>query len=324
MVDYIIELDDQPRIEKLRSEISSLVDRFVTDSSSQIEKIILAADFQNAVKENLHGQENGYNPIHDYGIAVAKTIPYLSDNEPRYVIVFDLRIFNEVLGAQLESFVDRQSKVIHELIHIKNFKLLFNSLENPDDFLREPSGKSETMVVNAWRLWQEYDSERTVAEILDDAIKAATSQSSTIDFNYSLRMADDALTRLNEIGPFIRDRIRRFRNWEIDINEISRTIPTRIAGICMLLAYAYAVRDVSPSMRNRIASIESNPNYTQFFRVGWEGILKRLSEYYDDRNTYRLDLLRAIGEDYDAILLACGLEVSDAENGFYVSVRDVP
>jgi hypothetical protein len=61
----------------------------------------------------------------------------------------------------------------------------------------------------------------------------------------------------------------------------------------------------------------------RFFSTQWSRILKCLETLYDDRNTYRLDILKEIAEAYDRLLLTSGLEISDHGEGFYVNVKDV-
>lgn len=64
-------------------------------------------------------------------------------------------------------------------------------------------------------------------------------------------------------------------------------------------------------------------SYIRFFSESWGTIRACLEELYSDRNTYRADILQRITVVYDRILLACGLELSDAESGFSLNVHDV-
>lgn len=75
-------------------------------------------------------------------------------------------------------------------------------------------------------------------------------------------------------------------------------------------------------MTAKIAEVECNACYIRFFSTEWNRILGNLENLYSDRNRYRSDLLQAIAEAYDRILLACGLDISGHEQGFYVDVKD--
>lgn len=48
-----------------------------------------------------------------------------------------------------------------------------------------------------------------------------------------------------------------------------------------------------------------------------------LDRFYNNRDPYASDLLQKVAESIDKILLACGIELSDAENGFRVLVHDI-
>lgn len=315
MTEYVLELEEPARSQILK-ELEQMISKAFEDDP--IAEVIVATDFGKAVVEHSPSGENArYDPVHDYGVAVAKTIPVSTDDELRFIIIFDVRLFADLSG--IGSLV-RNGKIVHEMVHVKNGLMRFRQLGKAA-FIKIPKAKSETLVENAWRLWEEYDAERTVAEMIDSAAKLIGNVT-RVDYNETLTFAEDTKTKIAEFGPFLTESLMKYRNWKLTIEELSYSFTSRVASVLILLGYVFAIAGVSEGVRQKILLIEESLNFEKYFAVGWTLIIQCLEEFYNDRMTYRADILQRIGEAIDAIWLACSLRITDHPAGFYVQVLD--
>ena len=289
-----------------------------TSVAEAVELVVIASDFGAAVRDHLPETEGErYDPIHQYGAAVGKTIPRIVDDQLRFVIVFDRAIFADMSPKAL---LDRQYWVVHELSHVKNALLRFRHTQR-DPYV-QPRNKEEYLFESASGLWEEYCAERTAA---DSVLELVRTVSDTAELGFSLTdsHAKDVLKRLQEFGPFLRESIPRFRVYEMDINEFVAEVSSRIRNILLILAYVYALRGVSKGIDEKVSEIDHDESFKDFFAESWKEIVQLFDELYEDRDTYRPDLLERIGEAFDDILQACGMKMSDSEGGYYVEVLDV-
>jgi hypothetical protein len=316
LTEYLVELQNEDDRQKTLDFLQKHVDPINTNG--HIDTIVVAADFQASAKKYLSLEEKeSYNPIHDYGVAVAKTIPYRKDSDIGFAIIFDSRVFN----PRAMNEIGMTMQLSHELTHAKNGIIRFKAV-GADRYFRKPNGKEEFLVENAWRLWEEYDAERFISEVLVTAVKSLSNEA-MVEFNHNLTLADDALAKLKDFEPFVEESIRRFRLWEIDINEITRSITSRIASIAILLAYVYALKESSEGIKQKVETIESNGAFTRFFRDNWRMIEENLSVYFQNRDLYNEKLLGTIGAAYDGIIRESGLEFRNHDKGYCVEVKDL-
>jgi hypothetical protein len=316
MTECVVEIDNEEDRLKTLDFLQKQVEP--ANTNGYIDSVCVASDFQNSARRFLpEGERDSYNPIHDYGIAVAKTIPYQKNSELRFAIIFDSRVFN----PRNMNEIDMTMKISHELTHVKNGVLRFQAV-GPDRYFGNPKGKKEFLLENAWRLWEEYDSERFIAETVVAAVNSLSSDAK-VEFNHNLSLSDDAIAKLKEFEPFVEESVRRFRYWEIDVNEITLTITTRIASIAILLAYVYALEQSSEGIKQKIKTIESESSFVRFFGDHWTVIKDNLSKYFRNRDVYDETLLEAIGVAYEGIIRDSSLEFRDHGEGYYVEVRDL-
>lgn len=316
MVEYVVHEVDEDKKQQVVSMLQSLIDPAFRDNP--ISKVIITRDFAETVRQFVPveaGEE--YNPIHLYGTACAKTIPLVSDDHFHCVIVFDAAVFAHLgEGTNLDS----EATVIHELVHVKNDLLKFNSLGK--GAFQESHHKSGMLLHNASVIWEEYDSERQVAQRIDAACKSVN-PSAVVNFSLAVERADYALKELGGFCAFLQENIWKFRNWQLDPTRLTHLITSKIIGILVVLSYVYALQGISETVTTKIAEVERNTCYIHFFSAEWSRILGCLQSLYSDRKNYRTDLLQEIAEAYDSILLTCGLDISDHGEGFNVNVKDI-
>jgi hypothetical protein len=283
-----------------------------------IADVVIASDFRAAV-ERVQGRSSAerYDPVHDYGRAIAKTIPALREGQISFSIVFDVGLF---LTPRDEGFLDRQYFILHELGHVRNGAVKFKNLPEPTP--GTAGNKAELQRENAWRVWEEYYSERNAAETIAGVCKAV-SPGAEVGFALTLEHADAVLAFLEGFGAFVRDRIRRFRYGQIDTTELASTVTGKIRAIVTQLAYVFALEGVNQRIADKVAQIEMHPEFQTFFRNGWQVMVAAMREWYQNKDTFRGDLLERAAEGYGTILLSAGLEISDRPEGYYVRVRDV-
>jgi hypothetical protein len=115
MTEYELQGMDESKKKQLLSELQSLIEPAFR--GNPITKIIVTPEFATTVRQFIP-RESGeeYNPVQEYGTAVAKTIPLIRGDHLCFVIIFDARIFADLGGA---TSMDRDAMVIHELVHVK-------------------------------------------------------------------------------------------------------------------------------------------------------------------------------------------------------------
>jgi hypothetical protein len=286
--------------------------------ASFIAKVVIASDLGAAI-ERIQGQAGAelYNPVHDYGRAIAKTMHAVRDGQISFSIVFDARLFST---SKDEGFLDRQYFIFHELGHVRNGVLRFRNLPEPGP---GPAGnKAELQRENAWRIWEEYYSERSAAETIARVCQAV-SPGIEVGFAATLDHADQVLTFLDGFGTFVRDQVRSFRYRQIDTTELTSSVTNKIRAVVTLLAYVFALEGLNQRISEKVAQIEKDPSYQTFFQNGWQAIVVALRAWYQDKDAFRRDLLERAAEGYGGILLSAGLELTDRPQGYYVQVRDV-
>lgn len=112
--------------------------------------IIVTREFTTAVRQFIPieaGEE--YDPVHEYGTAMAKTIPLVRDHQLRFVIIFDSRIIAN------RTRLDRNTLVLHELVHVKNYLLKFESV-GEEEFVHPRGDKLGMLLHNSQVIWEEY------------------------------------------------------------------------------------------------------------------------------------------------------------------------
>jgi hypothetical protein len=287
--------------------------------SNVIDQVIVAADFSRAVKDHLGPSEGRtYDPIHDYGRAVAKTLPKVENGQLRFALIFDARMFSD---TTVGGVIYRQYLVIHELSHIANGLRRFKNASE----LRQAEPRDETghLAENAWSLWEEYCAERSAAEVVVGGLRAGDPRSE-IEFLFASEHSDAVLTGLDSIASFLEGELARFRRREIDLTELTHSVTSKVASVAIQLAYVYALAGVSQKVADKIVLIESHASFKRFFESGWQEMLAAFREWFDDRQTYRRDLLDRSAHGYDVIIRSAGLEISDAGPGYHVRVRGLP
>jgi len=304
--------------EKARAieEINRLVENLGVEEVTR--RIVIASDFAAAAKRFLPAQQAAdYDPQHEYGRAIAKTISHVEGGRLSFTIVFDASLFVDPANTRA---LDRHYYVIHELVHVQNGWLKYrNTGRDPNT---SPTGKAEYFTENGWRIWEEYCSERLAAEAIAGAAKSIDPHTE-LGFAFTIDFANDALRGLDDFGRHVPDYIRRFRLGLISIAEATAFVTAGIGRIAIQLAYVYALIGIAEQVAEKVAQIEMNPAYRRFFRQGWGQIVGCFIEFYGDRHTYRRDIIERMAEGYETVLLSSGLEITDVSEGYYVRVVDI-
>jgi hypothetical protein len=320
MVEYEIEGVDENKKQQLLSMLQRLIERVPNDNP--ITKVIVTADF-GAMVRHLIPAESGeeYDPIHEYGAAVAKTIDSIHNDHLRFVIVFDASNFKEI---SVHAF----AVVIHELVHVEQFLLKFKSIGR-DMYLRRKNAlalargsKLDTLLELSSVICEEYDAERYSWEIVMDICKSVDPQTELLPGG-TMAFADDVIVHLKNLDSFLLRNIGNYRRWQIDTTTITHSTVSKIVRILMGVSYVYALQAISVDVRKRILEIEHEKNYLRFFGSNGTTIVECLDKFYKNRDPYVSDLLQRIAESIDKILLACGIELNDAESGFLVIVHNI-
>jgi hypothetical protein len=321
LINFQIETYGNVAKAQVQEELSKIIEDFFQDDKPSL-NIIVALSFEAAVRKFVP-YETGveYEANHGYGIAEAKTIPLLEDDHLRFVIIFDAKVFKDM--SQL-SFLGRCAIIIHELVHVRIDLLRFQAI-GALSFFAHPHSKMEFARHNAVVFWEEYDVERTVANLLITAITKAfkSPKNEIVQFTEIMGFADDILRDLQSYESILVESVQKFQDPAADYTRLTRSVTGMIVGILLRLAKVYAVGEVSEGVRSKISEIENDAAFGKYFAQCWGRILQQMREGYADREIYRSDIIDRIASDYNDLLEQSGMFMEDAPTGFIVRMRMV-
>jgi hypothetical protein len=205
-----------------------------------ISKVIVTSNFTNSVNTHSQDRSTPYDQVHEYGVAQGITITIRQDDQLSFIIIFDATFFARM------PLLDKQARILHELSHVENEIVRFKA--KGAKFFEKPVLKQQILMWNAWIIWQEYDAERHVAELIHKTAQSLD-KNATVEFNYSIQFAKRAKEWLEGLDVFLQDAIRKFRLWQLDASQLFNAIGSRIGGILIMLAYSYALQRVSPGVK---------------------------------------------------------------------------
>jgi len=299
------------------SEIKQILDMIFSDGINPVDLIRISREFQGTVQNFLksYGQERLWDPHHEYGIACAKTIPYLKGEKLAFTIILD----GNFIGAWTEEqYFFRTATLIHELIHVKDDQRRWAEIGTK--FFEEPTRKQECLFHNAWIIWEEYKANRVVAELFE---KIAEEIKGKVNYSFALGHADTLHDLLKDIREYVKRNIQDFRFYKLTPTEICYRITSRICGILVLCAYAYAIVDFSNELKEKIVEVEKLDGYQFLLSENWPKIHSILKELYGSAKEYHPELINKIADEIDEIYQKCGLQISDVEKGLWVNVHDI-
>jgi len=303
--------------DRIETEIGNALKVFFEGRKNPVKRIVVAKDFNEIVKKFLgksSWEQRDYNQVHEYGVAVAKTMPEIQNGEISFNLIMDRRLFQRL---DYVGRLDRMGTFIHEFTHMLDDKLRFDSV-GKKGFDSVSKVKKEMLFHNAWVIWQEYHAERNVFEIFEAV------RSEKIEFEYTPKL--DHLETLKEflssLQRFLQENISKFRNWQLTPEKICRLITKRVGDMLFLYAYVFALSDAVAKLEDRVAELDHLDGY-RFFSENLPQIHTLLLELYEKRNEYKPELVHQLGSLFDSILKKCGLEIEDATEGYQVKVNDI-
>jgi hypothetical protein len=312
----ILEGVDENRKEEAETEIREIINAVFQNTENHVDTINVTRKFRETIRDLVKNSEKDYDPHHEYGTAFAKTIPILKEEKLAYIIVLDGNFVGE---WKEEQKVFRLTTLAHELVHVADGFRRWLKI-GTESFFAESAGKQGWLIHNALIIWEEYDANRLVEEMIEDVAKKLGGK---VNNDLILGHARQLRTLLEGIHDFVRQSIRDFRNWKLDPTELSFKITSRIFGALVLCAYLYALSNRSDEAKERMAEIEGLEGYHFLLFDSWPRIQSILEELYSRRREYLQDLIDKMAYEIDEIVQKCGLEMRDAAEGFYLDVRDI-
>jgi len=320
LINFQIETYSNVTKAQVQEELSKIIEDFFQNDKPNLD-IIVALSFEAAVRKFVPyetGEE--YKANHGYGIAEGKTIPLLEKDRLRFVIIFDAKVFKDMSPP---TFLGRWAKIVHELIHVRIDLLRFRAI-GALPFFAFPQSKMEIARHNAVIFWEEYDVERTVANLIITTMKAFKSRDNEIvQFTEMTGFADDILRDLQSYEGLLIESVQRVLEPGTDLTRLTRSVTGTISGILLRLAKVYAVGEVSERVRSKISEIENNVAFRKYFAQCWGRILLQMREYYANRASYRSEIIDVIANEYNDLLDKSGIRIEDAPTGFHVRMRIV-
>jgi hypothetical protein len=317
MTEICLEGIEDNEKDQLETEIKDALGIFFENRKNPVRRIVVGKDFNETVIRYLDEssrEKADYNQAHEYGVAVAKTIPEFQNGEISFNVILD-----KILFQRLDSVgrLDRIGTFIHEFTHAVDDMLMFNSI-GEERFRSVPKLKKEYLFHNAWVIWQEYHAERYVIEVYEAL------QSEEMKFEYTPKLGN--LKKLKELlenlPKFLQENISKFRRWQLTPGRICWLITSQVMGILYLYAYAFALSDGVTRFEDKVIEL----NYLdgcRFFSEGLPDNHAALLELYNKKNEYSPELIERIGNSIDSMLRKCGLEMKDALEGYSVEVHEI-
>lgn len=322
MTDIVVEGVLDGRKELARSELVDLMEMFsMKGKENPIKSIIVAKDFNLTVGALLEASCGGadYDSRHDYGIAVAKVIPQVENNQLLFVLVLSGEAFGEWSES---SHLDRTALIAHEFIHMYDGRYLWK-LRGVDSLGKPPHNRQGILEGLAWITWEEYHAERVVYECIKKIAEDQKHRNSIhLTFSRSMGQAEDLEKLVSSFRTYLRQNVGMFRLRKLSIDETFRGILSKVEGILILSAYVSAIVDIHPPAKEKMTQIEQSKEWTDFFGESWSAILQSMRQMYDMGSDYDLRPLENISDMVEGILGKCGLEISDGREGLYVNVLD--
>jgi hypothetical protein len=304
------------RREKAEAEIKKILDTVFSDNENPVDSVNISNAFQDTVKDLTKENETNYDPHHEYGTAYAKTIPFIKDGKLAYAIILDGNLIGE---WEDEQNIFRFVTLTHELVHVADGFRRWQRI-GTESFFARPSRKQGLLFHNALVIWEEYDANRFVAEVVEDAAKELEGK---VRNDLILGHIEGLHILLEDVHDFVKQSIRDFRFWKLTPTELCYKVTSKICGILILCAYTSAVVNLSNEVKEKMAEIEKLEGYRFLLSANWSKIQSTLEELYLNRKKYRPDLIEKIAKEIDEIVRRCGLEIRDVAEGLYLDVRDI-
>jgi hypothetical protein len=323
LTDIVVEGVSNGKKELARSELSGLMEMFLMKGKENpIKSIIVAKDFNLTVRTLLDASSGGadYDSRHEYGVAVAKVIPQVENNQLLFVLVLSGEAFGEWPEC---SYLDRMALIAHEFIHMYDGRHYWEL--KGTDLPERPSHTKGGILRNlAWAIWEEYHAERVVWECVKKVVEDSKHKNSIhLVFSRSMGHAEDLEKLVSSLRTYLRQNVAMFRLSQLSIDEIARRVLSKVEGILVLSAYVSAIVDIHPPARERMTQIEQSKEWTDFCGESWSEILRSMGRMCDMGSDYDVGPLDNISDMVEEILRKCGLEISDTREGIYVKVLDI-
>ena len=224
-------------------EIKSLLDNFFSENENPVALIWIAKSFREAIC-SFHGNSS-YTPSHEYGTAAAKTMSMLNDGKLVFTLVFDGNVFGK---WEKEKRIFRTSLLSHEFVHVADGYRQWLE-EGTDKFFAKPVRYQESLLHNAWILWEEFDACRLVMEVLG---KVAKEFGGKVHDDLSVGNAETLYTMLKDIRHFIDQRIRDYRLSELTLDQLQYQITSKVLWILILWAYTIPSVDIVDEVKAKM------------------------------------------------------------------------
>ena len=304
----------QEKRQEAKEELLSLITKVFRKEISI--KVIVAKDFKAAVNYFLEGKVKiPYDPKHSKSQAIAKTIPYLSNNKLHFALIIDGAVFGE---WKTEEKISRSLTLGHEIVHMKDFYLLFKEMGAKP--FSEPQTLQELMFNLAYDLWIEYHAERTILEISKEL--TSKNKKLTFDPTLSLDRIEDLKQILEEILPFLQKKIMDFRKWQLTIVDLWETAYLRIREMLVLASYVSAISDSTGDFKAEIEGMSNLIEYQFIFKGVWEKIRDEFKSAYKKKNFPKTEI-ENIALDLKSIFHRCGFELKDVKNRLWLEPHEI-
>ena len=167
-----------------------------------IGQFVVTLDFAGFVQRNSpYHSDRVYDPAHDHGIAVARTLPMMEEGELRFVVVIDARR----LSLARENRIGRMAVYTHELRHVVDFQCR-STIDGHGWITDVPQQTEEILFENAWKIACEYSGERCAGELL---AHVASKLDGTVAFGTTIGLLQTLGTLLSGLEDYLNDNASR-------------------------------------------------------------------------------------------------------------------
>lgn len=310
MVDIDVRGVNQGQKEYAKTELEQLFSRF-----KNLE-IIITRDFDNVVQEYLRKREitEPYESTRAGGEVVACKVmhyPLNSQLATCLVINGNYEIFSDWKGGWAK--IERLFCLLHEREHIlldqDRYRLIGHN-----NFFSNPASTAECMSELAHDISSEYIAERNAIAILQDASEGDLSSY----FSDRARGMTSVLSsHLDSFQPFLTEKIDRFRQKRITIDDFWGSIYLRTRDILNALALVTAFAHAIPSVSPEFDSIKLSTTFKRLFEDDWSQVEPVIVLMYGDRSDYEKKM-RNITASFQNLFQRFGIELRDTPRGMAV------
>lgn len=254
-----------------------------------------------------------YHQIRSHVMAVATTMPFAIKGSLGFAIVIDGTAFSPECFRKWSPEMTgyRKHLLAHEMVHAADMWAEAVTL-GVDSYMNPASRWRDRKLSNAITVWHEYHAVRFATEAL-----APWSHDLVRSQGYDETIRD----LLESLPEFLRQRILRFRVWDLTVEEYLQQVMPQINQLLTIWTYLLAMQDAGV----RFEDTYQRPRAYGAILAPTEPLVRPiLIELYRNQWRYQPEMLADLGNVVDLLLEKLGVRFETLADGqFYAHILDI-